>query len=191
MSTTTTQQQILAERQILAEWDKCKKRLLPAVLSDTLACGQMVNGHMQTKGLPYTEAGFYQAIKDLMRQLPWDKKPAALIAIEKADAPAPLDNPRILEEERHKKIKAEEDAKAKQKVETQIWKDIDFAILSYDPINRNGRRMLGKKEEVQNRLRQYVAEQKARNAEPKSILQEVANYVLKKQTEDQQAVERL
>ena len=185
MSTTTTQQQILAE------WDKCKKRLLPAVLSDTLACGQMVNGHMQTHQIPYTEEGFYRAVRDLMRQLPWDKKPAALVAIEKADAPAVVENPRLLEEERRKKIQAEEDAKAKQKVETQIWKDIDFAILSYDPINRNGRRVHGKKEEVQNLLRQYVAEQKARNAEPKSILQQVANYVLKMQTEDQQALEKM
>lgn len=185
MSTTTTQQQILTE------WDKCKKRLLPAVLSDTLGCGQMVNGHMQTHQIPYTEEGFYRAVRDLMRQLPWDRKPAALIAIEKADAPALVENPRTLEEARLNLAKQHEQRDKVLAENAATEKLIEAAISAYFPVNRMGRPSLPKKEAEQARLRAYVKQEIARNADRKSILEQVNKEIERLYAEEAIANERL
>lgn len=188
MSTTIT----AAQQQILNEWEKTKKRLLPAVLTDTTADGHKITAYMVEHKLAPTQDNFYDAIKALMAQLSWRVKPAALVALEKANAPPLVENPRLAEEARQKVVKAAEqhdkDAKEHAALVTQCKNLID----SYFPRTRMGRLDAREQNDSQAKWRASLAQaEKGSVAAMREYTKSLTVVVEKRYRDQEAALERM
>ena len=158
------------KEEILAAWGQAKERIKPAILADVISNGNLVNGYMVNHKLSYTVDGFYTAVKALMRDLQWDRKPAALLLQEQTDKPVKAES-NIASEKAFADRKATIEAREKLAADNAATeKLIEGAIAGYYPTSRMGRLSRPKQEAEQTRLRKWVAAQIARNANRGQIL---------------------
>ncbi len=88
------------------------------------------------------------------------------------------------------KIKAGEVADAKKKKDAEARKQIESAITAFQPI-KDGRIQYGLQAAQQDRLRRYVKQEEARNADPTSILEQVRKEVARLYSVAERASERV
>ncbi len=180
-----------ASPEVLAVIKEFKERLLPAKLKDTVLNGQLLavwcNAH---KGGVASAENMYEATKSIYASLEWDVPPAVLVRDQNENrvnvvVPAFKQN-----DEFAAKIKAGEVADAKKKKDVDARKQIESVITAFQPI-KDGRIQYGLQAAQQERLRRYVAQETARNADPTSILEQVRKEIARLYSVAERAVERL
>jgi hypothetical protein len=132
---TVEQSNAMTMEQVLAEYQKALDRLAPAVLAHpNESNGLLISAYLKKNNLmPPTADNFSIAIKALFKDLTWDKKPKALLLIEKADAPKLKENPLELEAVRTTILKALEVSDAKEKANAASIKQARSLIEGYRP----------------------------------------------------------
>jgi hypothetical protein len=164
---------------------EAEKRILPAKLVDPLkdgGNGYKIAGYVKEHNLdPRLPESYEQAFKALFTTLEWVVKPKALLLIEKQNAPAPKENPRLLEEARAKAVKALDAADAQSKADAKTWQRITDQINGFSP-----RRESAKIDE-RAKLHKYAATQKANNAIPQTVVDELSKYIDKCYKDEERA----
>jgi len=191
MSTSATATQAAAEAAVI----ELKKRLLPAVLKETNDNGAQIALYLNKNGLDFTNPDhLYKAVQAILFKglLEWEpgKEPAALRARKQNEGFATIKSAQESQAEFNQKKKAGEAADAKKKADAETLKRIDSIIAAYTPVER-GRIIFGRQNEVQTRLRAYVATQVARNADPQSISEQVEKEIQRLYAESEKAHERV
>jgi hypothetical protein len=169
---------------------KFADRLLPAKLKNTNRNGLLLADFNVSRGLSITADTMYDAAKAIYRELDWEIKPQKLVLEEQNMKPTvqkPLEEQAAAEA----KWKAGDALVAKKAADEKTFREIDALIASYTPRDRHGRTSLPKQSEQHARLRRYVAQEKARPADPKSILEQVNKEVERLYQEEARAQERI
>jgi hypothetical protein len=169
--------------QILAEWELAKQRLLPAKLKNTNANADFLVAEMKNRGLAPTADNYYKVIQQILFEgkLEWEIEPETLAARHQKAGYAKIASAQRSREQWEAKAKAAESAEARTKREAEFEKATMEIIKKFTPMNRRNQIDYAKKREIQNHLRKYVKEQKARGVSMESVKQVVEDYIRKLQ----------
>ncbi len=161
--------------------------LLPARLADTNANGVVIAAALNKRGLSFSVENLIHVVNEILFSdvLTWSVKPVKLLAQERHEKPAKIDNPLKLEAEREAKIKAVEAADALGKKNVKFEKLTLVLIDSYAPRDKRGNKAYRKQSDEQTRLRAYVDREIARNADRESIYQMVEKEIARLYKEEE------
>jgi hypothetical protein len=176
--------------QIRANWNEAQRRILPAVLEPSVAQEISVSNYMLEQKMEPTPENFVLAYTRLYKSLRWKVKPAALIRDESAHRPATITPAQTQQNDFSARVREGEARDAKKKADQEAFKRIESAIAAYTPVER-GRIMYAKQSEQQTRLRQYVAQQVGRNADPAGILTQVEKEISRLYSEAERKAEKI
>ena len=167
--------------QILAEWELAKQRLLSAKLTGTNANAHFLLAEMTNRGLAPTADNFYKVIQQMLFQgeLEWEIEAETLAARRQNAGPAKITSAQESREQWEAKAKAAQAAEATAKREAEFERATMEIINNFTPMNRRSQIDYAKKSEIQNHLRKYVEEQKARGVSMESVKPIVEDYIRK------------
>jgi hypothetical protein len=122
-------------QQVLAELNKAKARLLPAVMADSEANGHLLTAFIKKNKLAPTAENFYFAISSIYRSIDWTTPPAKLV-LERPVAAA--ESPLAHEKARSESMKVVDARDAKIAADAVSLKQCRAAISAYTPVSRRG-----------------------------------------------------
>jgi hypothetical protein len=172
--------------EVQANLRAAQERIKPAVLVETPVTGLKITAYIQENKLEPTVESFYKAINHLAFSIPWIVEPAKLRAdkLNKANI-AVLPNARKDDEELLARKSAVEAAEKKRVEDEKTFERIDGAI------NNLYLRRLSETASQKERLRGYVKQEKARNAIPETIFEQVKKEIERLYKEEARIAERM
>lgn len=192
MSTTVTQ---YSQDQIRTNFNAAIEMLKPAVLKNTpedrLFIERLITQQMLAKQLEPTAENFYSVFTAIFAVLPWRVKPAKLILLEKSAAPATLESSVKLNEQRAKVV-ADAEAAEKYAKEQSDYAQLALGLVdAFLPMNKRGGIDHRKMGEVQTKLRDHIAKEKARGCSMKAVHKIVVDEIQRQYAQIERANERL
>lgn len=180
------------KEQVWANFAAARQRMLPAKLADSQASGFRITAYFKEKGLEPTADNFYRVISNaLLRELPWEIKPAKLLMIEANERPLKQQSNVQVSDEIHRKNLAAE-AKQKQDEENAYYeKLVGETIAGYVFVDRQGRKVYSKTETFQRALSVTANQMRKQGSLPKAIYERMSADKAAREAADEAARERI
>jgi hypothetical protein len=186
---TGTPEQQQAALKLVADFQKA---LLPARLADIPSNGVIVAAELNKRGWSYTVQNLVRVVNEILFSdlLTWTVEPEKLKAHKRLIASnnvnvEVLTNPRKDAEDLFQRKAAAEAADAKAKADAKTFERIDAAI------NNLYLRRLSETADQKARLFRYVAQEKARNAIPETIFEQIKKEIERLYKEEARIAERM